>query len=104
MLLSNHYTKLVFDLFHDESAFQRTEHGQLAQYVENELLIVLHAGRVHFEQVVVVTRDVVAFRHFRNVEDGFAELLGHFLVDGRQLDAAKDDEALVQLSASNTVT
>ena len=46
------YTIFMLDFVHHESAFQRTEILDGAQYVEDKLLIIFHIGSMYFQQVV----------------------------------------------------
>lgn len=52
---------------------------------------------MNLEQVVVAAGDVVAFGHLGNLADDVAELVGHLLVERRELDATEDDETAVDL-------
>ena len=51
----------MLDLVHHEGALQGAQALDRPQYIEDELLIILHVGRVDLEQVVVGAGAVVSF-------------------------------------------
>lgn len=90
------YAVIVLYFVHYEDAFYGTEHFDGAEDVQHKLLVILHVGSVDFQQVVETAGDVVAFRHFGDVSDNVAELVGYFAVDAFHLDVAEHHESLVK--------
>ena len=87
----------MLDLVHHEGALQGAQALDRPQYIEDELLIILHVGRMDLEQVVVVAGDVVAFRHLGDLLDHIRKRVGNLPVDPLELHVAEDDEPLVEL-------
>lgn len=88
---------VVLYLVHHKRALQRTQAVDGSQHIENELLIVFHVRCMNLEQVVIAARDIVAFRHLRNVADDAREFVGYLLVEPAELHAAEHHEAPVEL-------
>ena len=87
----------MLDLVHHEGALQGAQALDRPQYIEDELLIILHVGRMDLEQVVVVAGDVVAFRHLGDLLDHIRKRVGNLPVDPLELHITEDDEPLVEL-------
>ena len=90
------YAEVVLDFFHDEGAFEGAEHGEGAEYVEQELLVVFHVGAMYAQHVVEPAGYVVTFGDFVDVHYGLAELTGCLCVEGGELYAAVHDESFVE--------
>ena len=60
---------LVFNFFHYKGALKVCNIFEVAEYVQKELLVVFHVGWLYAQQVVKLSRDVVAFGHFWNAVD-----------------------------------
>ena len=88
---------VLFDFAHDEGGFDGGEALDLTQFVEHELLVLLHVGGAHLQQVVVVARRVVALRDLRNPHHASGEGVGNLVVDLLQLHLAEHLQAQVQL-------
>ena len=66
----------LLDFFHHESAFHRVEALDVAQHVEQELLVGFHIGGIDLEQIVEMARNVVALSHFGYLEHHRGESRG----------------------------
>ena len=85
----------MFQLVHYESAFERSQVLDGAEHVQHERLVVLHVRRMDFQQVVVLSRNVVALRHLGDVRDGLCKVVGDVAAEALHLHGAEYHEALV---------
>ena len=86
----------VFYFVHDEGGQDASDGVDGSEDVDDKLVIVFHVRRVDFQQVIVFSRDVVAFGHLGNVPDDGDEFLRHFPVHLLELHRAEYDEAQVE--------
>lgn len=88
----------MLHFFHDEGGLEGGYVLMSAYNVEEELLIVLHVGRLYAQEIVEGAADVVALRHLWYLTNHLGKGVGMFAVKATKLDAAEHRKAFVQLS------
>ena len=86
-------TTVLLDLAHDEGALDGGDVGDVAEVVEDELLVVLHVAGAYLEQIVVGAAGVVALDDLRQTLDAPREVVRQFAVDLLEFHFAENEEA-----------
>ena len=86
----------VFYFIHDERGKDASDGVDGAEDVDDKLVVVFHVRRVDFQQIIVLSRDIVALRYLGDVPDDGNEFLRHFPVHLLQFDGTEHHESQVQ--------
>lgn len=86
----------MLHLIHHKSAFQRAQAVNGSQDIQDELLVILHVRCMYLQQVIVIARDIVTFRNFRNILYDSGKIIRYIPVQTTELYPAENDKPLVQ--------
>lgn len=85
------------DRIHYEGTLDGAQALDGSQYVDAELIVVLHVGGIDLQQIVEFSGNIVAFGHFGDVLHPGHKVVGDFLAHTPQFNAAEYNESLSQL-------
>ena len=85
------------DRIHHEGALDGAQTLDRAQHIYAEFVVILHVGRVDFQQIVELPGNIVTFRDFGDVLDALHEVVRDVLAHPAEFHAAEDEESLAQL-------